>query len=167
MSIAACSAGPHLPRPRHSPAVTGTVRRAQTNVRPGPATWHARVVATATTIADLIDLATSTSDSTDETITKVYEWQMERTTSTTKALVGAGFANLVAGGIALADQSSKVDQLVLWVIVSTSVVLLALGAWSGTRARALQREFLAAQFLLTELVAMRPFLRLLRFGRAS
>lgn len=120
-----------------------------------------------TTIADLIDLATSTSESTDETITKVYEWQMERTTSTTKALVGAGFANLVAGGISLADQSSKVNQLVLWLLVGSSVALLIVGAWNGTRARALQREFLAAQFLLMELVAMRPFLRLLRFGRAS
>lgn len=67
----------------------------------------------ATTISDLIDLATSTSESMDETITKVYEWQMERTTSATKAFVGAGFANIVAGGIALADESSKVDQPVL------------------------------------------------------
>ncbi len=122
---------------------------------------------TATTIADLIDLATSTSKSTDETITKVYDWQMERTSSAAKAFVGAGFANVVAAGIALADESSKVDQTVLWLIVGSSAVLLALGAWAGSRARALQREFFAAQFLLTELVAMRPFLRLLRFGRAS
>jgi hypothetical protein len=116
-------------------------------------------------IGDLVDLATAEGDSASDHLARIYDWQFQRSMTLSRAFAGTGFANLIAGAIAIADKKSTVDQEVLWWLFAGSGLLLLASLVVFLRGRRLQREFVAAQYLLAELQRMRPFLRLLRFGQ--
>lgn len=126
---------------------------------PGPLSVSSDV-----SIGDLIDLATSAGEDASSHVTQIYVWRFERVMTLCKALVGAGFAVLASGGLLVADRSNQPNYLVLVVIGVSALLLLGAGSVLFFTARAALKEYVAAQSLLTELIEIRPLLRLLRFG---
>jgi hypothetical protein len=111
------------------------------------------------TVRDLIDLAAGDNEGANAQVTQVFQWRHERMMTLSRSSVGTGTALLIGLAIAVVTDDSSVNRVAAVVGTAGAVVVLAFGFVISWRTRRLDKQYVAAQFLLAELQTIRPFLR--------
>jgi hypothetical protein len=131
--------------------------------------WVTSYIGRPVRVVDLIDLATVQTNDSHTLLTSLYTWKYEHVTTTAKALAGAGSALGVATLVPLVQSDAGVSVQWGWIFASwiAGGVLILAGVAAFTFARRIHSEFVAAQAILSDLIEIRPFLRLVRTQRGS
>lgn len=116
-------------------------------------------------VRDLLEFAARDVENPDEKITQLYLWMYDYAMTGAKALTAFG-ASLIAG-LALAVIQEKSHQIGTYVVIGFvgAGITVAVGVWRYFRVRSLSQQFMAAQYLLSEVLRARPFLQLYERGR--
>ena len=111
------------------------------------------------TVRDLIDLAVGDNEGANAQVTQIYQWRHERMTTLARSSVGTGTALLVGLAITIVTDDSSINQIAATAGAVGAIVVVSVGFLISWRTRRLDKQYVAAQFLLAELQTVRPFLR--------
>lgn len=116
----------------------------------------------AVTLRTLIELVSADASSAAQHLARVYEWRYAERSALAKALVGGGFALILAPLVPLIqpEVGAPPSSLMIVALYVCAAVLVVTGAIIQFRSRTIHREYLAAQALLGRLIEIRPFIRL-------
>ena len=115
-------------------------------------------------VRDLIDLAVGEHDRASSHLTQIFLWRYEQAMTMARSLATTGSAVLVALALALAQDEAEASSVAVRLGLAGAVLVILAGGVTAWRARAITKQYVAAQFLLSELQTIRPFLRLYLFG---
>jgi hypothetical protein len=111
-------------------------------------------------VRDLLELAARGVENPDEKLTQLYLWMYDYSMVGAKALTAFG-ASLLAG-LALAVIQEKSHQIGIYVVLGFlgAGLTIAVGVWRYFKVRKLSQQFMAAHYLLSEVIRVGPFLQL-------
>jgi len=115
-------------------------------------------------VRDLLDLVGSDVDNPQEKLSQLYLWKYDYAMTAAKATTAAGASFLVGLFIALLQAKPHLATTEVVTGFIGAGVLIIIGIFQYIRLRAVSRQFIAAHYLLSEVVRMRPFLQLYRSG---
>jgi hypothetical protein len=116
-------------------------------------------------VADVLDLAEAQSDTAEDHLRKVFEWEFERTMTSVRLLFGASGSIVVALLAALLREKSDLSTAQIVAILASAAVLGGVGSLILWRARTLHRDFLAALQLHSVVKDLGPLLARYRAER--
>src|SRR6266567_7229507 len=118
-------------------------------------------------VRDLLDLVVSDVADPHEKLSQLYLWKYDYAMTAAKATTAAGATFLVGLILALMQVKPHLTSRIIIAGFVGAGVLILVGILQYIRLRIIYKQFVAAHYLLSEVVKMREFLQLFRSDKAG